>query len=514
MVEKQNKLGLIVAGLLLGIFIASVDNTIVATAMGTIIADLGGLDKFVWVTSAYMVTEMAGMPIFGKLSDMYGRKRFFVFGLILFLLGSVLCGTAQSIVQLAIYRAVQGIGGGALVPIAFTILFDVFPPEQRGKMSGIFGGVFGLSSIVGPLLGAYITDYINWRWVFYINLPLGLLALALLAFSYRESFEHAKQKIDWWGAVTLVGATVSLMFALELGGNKYDWNSGIILGLFAVFAVLLIMFLLVERKAEEPIIAFPLFKRRLFATSNAAALFYGAAFIVATVYIPIFVQGVLGGTATNSGLILLPYMLSSVVGASLGGMLAGKFSYRQIMIFSAVVFVIGTYLLSTVSTDTTRLILTVFMIIAGFGLGFSFSILGMAPMHNLDARQRGTANSTLAFVRSLGMTVSITIYGVLQRNSFTNQLTDAFAGTGAGQAPQGGMLKDPRALLSPEARMHIPKPVLEKITSVLSTSIAHTFMWSLLPAALALVAVLCMSNERLNPNEGKESKKEVPVAGH
>jgi EmrB/QacA subfamily drug resistance transporter len=481
--------------------------------MGTIIADLGGLDKFVWVTSAYMVTEMAGMPIFGKLSDMYGRKRFFLFGLIMFLLGSVLCGTAHSIVQLAVYRAIQGIGGGALIPLAFTILFDVIPLEQRGKMSGIFSGVFGLSSIVGPLLGAYIADYINWRWAFYINLPLGLLALALLLSSYHESIEHTKQKIDWWGAITLVGAIVPLMFALELGGNKYDWNSGVILGLFAVFAVFLIAFLLVERKAEEPIIAFPLFKMRLYAASNAAVLFYGAALIVVTVYIPIFVQGVLGGSATNSGLILLPCMLSSVVGSAMGGMLVGKFSYRRIMMVSAVVFVIGTYLLSTVSTDTTRLMLTLFIIVAGLAIGPSFSVLGMAPMHNLDARQRGTANSTLAFIRSLGMTVGITIYGVLQRNSFTKELKDAFAGTGAGQAPQGDMLKDPRALLSPEARLHIPKPVLEKISGVLSTSIAHTFMWSLVPAALALVAVLCMSNERLNPSEAKESKK-VAVAGN
>jgi EmrB/QacA subfamily drug resistance transporter len=241
---------------MIGLFIVSVDNTIVATAMGTIISDLGGLDKFVWVTSAYMVAEMAGMPIFGKLSDMYGRKRFFLFGLIVFLLGSLLCGTAHSIVQLALYRALQGIGGGAMAPIAFTIVFDVFPPEKRGKMSGLFGSVFGLSSIVGPLLGAYITDYMNWRWIFYINLPLGLLALALVWFNYRESFEHRRQQIDWWGAITLIGATVALLFALELGGQQYAWGSGVILGLFAVFAILLIAFLAVERKAEEPIVDF------------------------------------------------------------------------------------------------------------------------------------------------------------------------------------------------------------------------------------------------------------------
>src|SRR5690349_13060410 len=205
---KQGNLKLVLAGLLLAILMASMDNTIVATAMGTIVGELGGLDKFVWVTSAYMVAEMAGMPIFGKLSDMFGRKMFFVFGLIVFLIGSILCGTAESIIQLSIYRAIQGIGGGALIPIAFTIMFDTVPVEKRGKLGGLFGAVFGLSSIFGPLLGAYITDYINWHWVFYVNIPLGLLALAFIVFFYKESPVHAKQKIDWWGAVTLVGSIV------------------------------------------------------------------------------------------------------------------------------------------------------------------------------------------------------------------------------------------------------------------------------------------------------------------
>ncbi|GJM82139.1 hypothetical protein HMSSN139_46350 [Paenibacillus sp. HMSSN-139] len=198
-VQQNSRLGFVVAGLLLGILMAAMDNTIVSTAMATIVSELGGLDKYVWVTSAYMVAEMAAMPIFGKLSDMYGRKRFFVFGIAMFLLGSVLCGTADTIVQLSIYRAIQGIGGGALMPIAFAIVFDVFPVEKRGAMGGLFGAVFGISSLAGPLLGAFITDHLNWRWNFYINIPLGLLALFLILAFYRESAVHAKQRIDWWG---------------------------------------------------------------------------------------------------------------------------------------------------------------------------------------------------------------------------------------------------------------------------------------------------------------------------
>lgn len=508
MSESKSKFGFVVAGLLLGIFISAMDNTIVATAMGTIVSDLGGLDKFVWVTSAYMVAAMAGMPIFGKLSDMYGRKRFFIFGLIVFLIGSALCGTANSIIQLSIYRAIQGIGGGALMPIAFAIVFDIFPIEQRGKMTGLFGAVFGMSSIFGPLLGAYITDYIGWHWVFYINLPFGILALFLVSSFYRESLLHISQKIDWWGAFTLVPAIVCLMFALELGGSKYDWNSGVIVGLFSSFAVLFIAFLLAETKAAEPIISFTMFKNRLFAASNAASLFYGGAFIIASVYIPIFVQGVLGGSATNSGMILLPMMLGNVVASQTGGFMSSKTSYRNVMLVSALIFTLGIFSLATLSTNSSRFTVTFFMIITGLGTGASFSVLGMAAIHHFDVRQRGAANSTLAFLRSLGMTLGITIYGILQRNEFTDNLKDAFSGMG--QAATGGAFGDPRALLSPEARAHIPAPVLSKITDALSTSIAHTFEWALIPAVLAVVSVSLMGNDRLRVLlKGKKADNQI-----
>lgn len=495
--SKESNLKLVVIGLLLGILMSAMDNTIVAAAMGTIVADLGGLDKIVWVTSAYMVMVMAGTPIFGKLSDMYGRKRFFMLGLLLFLIGSALCGTAQSITQLSIYRAIQGIGGGALMPISFTIIFDIFPPEKRGRMTGLFGAVFGISSVLGPLLGAYITDYIGWEWVFYINLPLGVISFIMLAAAYKESVVHSKQRIDWGGAFTLVGAIICLMFGLELGGqtiggHEYAWSSAPILGLFAGFAVLLIAFLLIERRAAEPVITFSMFRNRLFATSALAAFFYGSAFIVATVYIPIFVQGVFGGSATNSGLILMPMMIGSVVGAQLGGQLTSRTSFRNIMMLSAVCFVIGVALLTTLTPDISRLLVNVYMALTGFGVGFSFSVLNMSSVHHFDMRQRGSATSTSTFLRSLGMTLGITIFGILQRNLFTSSLQDAFGG-----GNQAASFGDPRSALTPEARAQIPAPVLGKISSALSDSIAHTFLWALLPAVLALVTVLVMPKDRL-----------------
>jgi len=502
--NKVSKTKFVVAGLLLGILMAAMDNTIVATAMATIVGDLGGFDKFVWVTSAYMVATMAGMPIFGKLSDMYGRKRFYIGGLLLFLLGSILCGTAASIEQLSIYRAIQGIGGGALMPIAFTIMYDIFPPEKRGKMTGLFGAVFGTSSVFGPLLGAYITDYISWHWVFYINIPLGLISFFFISKYYKESLQYRKQKIDWAGAITLVISIVCLMFALELGGKEYAWNSNMILGLFATFAIMLIIFFFVERRATEPIISFHLFKKRLFAASQGVAFFYGATFIICTVYIPIFVQGVLGGSASNAGLILTPMMVGSVVGSQVGGQLASRTSYRNIMIVSGIFFVLGIYSLGTLTLETSRTLVTTFMILTGLGVGFSFSILSMSSIHNLEMRDRGSATSTNSFFRSLGMTLGVTIFGTIQNQIFTDKLKTVFPPELAKMVPKGG---DTSFLLSPHATEKIPPQILDGIKQALGTSIADTFFWALIPAVLSIICIILMGKERLLTGTKKKQKQ-------
>ena len=497
----------IVAGLLLAILMASMDNTIVATAMGTIVSDLGGFDKFIWVTSAYMAATMAGMPIFGKLSDMYGRKRFFVFGLAVFLLGSALCGMANSIIQLSIFRAIQGIGGGALMPIAFTIVFDIFPPDKRGKMTGLLGAVFGASSVLGPLLGAYITDYLSWHWIFYVNVPIGILSLYFTLRFYKESPVHLKQKIDWGGAVTLIISVVSLMFALELGGGEYAWDSMQIIGLFTSTAVFLVLFFFLEKKVKDPIISFWMFKKRLFATSQILAILYGATFIILTVYIPIFVQAVYGGSATNAGFILTPMMLGSVVGSALGGILQTKTSYRNLMLVSIVSFFAGMFFLGTLTPETSRSFLTIYMIIAGLGAGFSFSLLPTASINDLDARHRGSATSTNSFLRSFGMTLGITIFGAIQNHAFTHKIAESFRGSGHGLNPSLVNIDDPRQLFQSDARSQIPDFILGKIVQSMSESITLTFMIALIPLALAAVVILFMGKSKASTEQSPTIKE-------
>lgn len=492
--HAKSRVNGVVAGLLLGILMAAMDNTIVATAMGTIVADLGGLEYFIWVTSAYMIASVAGMPIFGKLSDMYGRKSFYITGLSLFIIGSILCGLSQSMVQLSISRAIQGLGGGALMPIAFTIIFDIFPPEKRGKMSALFGAVFGISSVFGPLLGALITDYFDWRWVFFINIPLGILSFIFIWRSYHESLERKRQKIDWLGAGLLVTAIVSLMFALELGGKKIAWDSPITIGLFAAFAILLGIFLYVESRASQPIISLDLFKIRLFATSQGIGFLYGSVFVVATIFIPLYVQAVFGGSATNSGLILMPMMLGVVAGSQTGGRLVTVTSYRRIMVGSCALLFTGILLLSTLTVDTSRWMVTFFMIITGIGMGVSFPLLSMSSIDSVDVRQRGVANSAVAFFRMIGMTLGITVFGAIQNHLLTSDLGKVIAGLKK-MNPTGEI--SPQALLQPEVRKYLPPQILDQMSRAFADSIATVFQWSLIPIGFAMVLIFLMGSQRL-----------------
>jgi EmrB/QacA subfamily drug resistance transporter len=498
-----------VLALLLGIFMASLDQTIVSTAMPTIVKDLGGLDKFVWVFSAYMIASVVFTPIFGKLSDMFGRKLFFAFGLVLFMIGSALCATATDMTQLILYRALQGIGGGALMPIAFTIIFDVFPPEQRGKMNGLFGAVFGLSSVFGPSIGGYFTDYLNWKWVFFINLPIGVAATALLLAFYHETKQHRKQKIDYAGAALLTASILSLMFALEMGGKDYAWGSVQIVTLFALFIVCLAAFLFVEAKlASDPIVKLALFRNKLFTSSQLVSFFYGAVMIAGASYIPLFIQGVQSSSASTAGNIMTPMMLGVVASSMVGGRFVTRFAYRTIMVVSALVLFAGVALLSSMTADTPRLLMTAYMVVVGLGMGVSFPVLNMSALHDVQPQFKGAVTSLVVFFRTIGSALGVTVFGVIQSNSLHSQIPQQLA----------AQVGDGRALLQPEVQAHIPAQVLKQLLAAFSHSITLVFKWEMvLPVVALLVTLALMGRARLivpqsGPGQsGKDAGKERPA---
>lgn len=489
--QKKSNTTITVIGLLLGLLLAALDQTIVSTAMPTIIKEFGDMSKFIWVFSAYLIATVTVMPIFGKLSDMYGRKLFYILGLALFMIGSALCGSATDMTQLIIYRAIQGIGGGALMPLTFTIIFDLFPPEKRGKMNGLVGAVFGISSILGPLAGAFFTDYIHWRWIFYINLPLGIIALLMLLFAYHETGQRTKAKIDWIGTLLLASSILSLMFALEMGGTEYDWNSWQIMTLFGTFAVALLLFILSQRIVKEPIIHPALFKNRMFTSSAGAAFFYGVIMIVAVSYIPLFVTSVFEGTATNAGLILTPMLLANVVSSGFGGALTTKTSFRNIMLVSIVFIFIGTILLGTIAMDTPRWMITIFMIALGLGIGASFPVLPISALEKVSAQYRGSVNSLIAFFRTIGSAIGLTVLGSIQSRYLQDQLSTI-------APPQfQDQIGDGRWLLQPEVTQYIPKDALAQMINVFADSIGYLFKWSILAGALALFFIIMMGKTRM-----------------
>jgi len=501
---KKSNVKLVIAGLLLGLFMAALDQTIVSTAMTKIIEKLGGLDKFVWVYSAYMIAMVVSTPIFGKLSDMYGRKKFFLTGLLLFMVGSILCGTAQNMEQLIIYRAIQGIGGGSLMPIVFTIIFDLFPQEKRGKMMGLFGAVFGVSSVFGPIMGGAITDNISWRWIFYINVPIGILSFLFIWQAYHESKNTRKQIIDWGGAILLTGAILCLMFGLELGGTDgWAWDSVKTIGLFVASGVLLIAFLLVEQVVKDPIIKISLFRGRLFTSSMMISMLYGAIMIAGASYIPLFIQGVFHKTATQTSTVLTPMMLGVVLSSQIGGRVAGKFQFRSIMVVSALTLLVGTYLLGfMMDTSTSRLVITLYMIVIGLGMGVSFSLLNISTLNAVPPQYKGSASALITFFRTIGSALGVTVFGAMQKHSFQ----EGIAAMPNSNPEMAAQIKGGQALLDPVVQSHmgIPPEVINMLLGKLADSIIFVFQWSVLLPVIALVFALLMGRARLQAAGGPD----------
>jgi EmrB/QacA subfamily drug resistance transporter len=451
----RRDLVLTVGGLMLGLLLAALDQTIVGTAMPRIVSELQGFEHYAWVTTAYLLTSTAVVPISGKLSDMYGRKFFLLGSSVMFVLTSALCGLSQDMTQLIVFRGLQGIAGGVLTSTVFTVISQIFPPAERGRIQGVFSGIFGLASIIGPLLGGYLTDNLSWRWVFYVNLPVGLIAIAVLWFSFPNIRPVMRERrIDFLGAGTLVAGVVPLLLALSWGGNDYSWTSPTILGLFGIAAIMLVMFGVVESRAAEPIIPLSLFRNRIVTVSVVALMLMAVGMFGTILFIPLFIQGVIGTTATQSGTVMMPMMMVMVTSSILGGQFISRTGrYKLIGLFGMSVMTLGMFLLSGMGPDTDYLTVVRNMIIIGVGLGPTMPVFTLAAQNAVKMSQLGVVTSLTQFSRSIGSTLGVAIFGTILTNRFAPAVQAALLPEVKAVVPADRMAQflNPQALLNPQA---------------------------------------------------------------
>jgi EmrB/QacA subfamily drug resistance transporter len=404
----------IYAGLMVTLALAALDQTIVATALPRIVGDLGGITQYSWVFTAYMLTSTVTVPLYGKLGDVYGRKNLFLIAIVMFLLGSALCGAAQSMTQLVVFRALQGIGAGGLFPLSLAVIGNIVPPRDRGRWQGLIGAVFAASSIVGPALGGFIVDNTTWRWVFFVNLPVGGLALAVITLTMPRRAPLTRHSIDWLGAGVLAAGTASLLLGLVWGGRRYDWSSGHVLLALAAAAVLLAAFAVVEHRAAEPILPFDVLRNPIVAGSVACMALVGMAMFGTISYVPLFVQGVIGTSATSSGVVLTPMILGAVVTSILTGQLVSRTGrYRWNAVLGPVVLTIGMLLLWRMSSSTTNGEAARNMIITGIGIGSMMQVFVLSVQNAVPRSRIGSATALTQFGRQMGATLGVTIMGVI-----------------------------------------------------------------------------------------------------
>ncbi len=416
---SRNRILLVTAGIMLSLFLASMESTVVATAMPTIVSELGGLEHYSWVFSAYMLASTTTVPLYGKLSDLYGRRNLYIIAMAIFLAGSLLCGRAGSMTSLILARSLQGIGAGGIMPLAFILIGEMFSLEQRAKMQGLFSGVWGVSSIAGPLLGGFLVDQFSWRWVFYINIPFGLMAAGLVGLAWRDQpRSHSKPVVDYAGAALLTIGVVALLLGLTMPlGSNISW--GLIAAAFVLFGLLL----WVESHAADPILPLHLFRERLFAVATAQGLLAGWAMFGSISFVPLFVQSVMGTSATQAGITISPMLLGWVGASIVGTRLLLKVGYRSLAILGASLLVVGSFLMSTAHADISQTLVMVYVTIMGIGMGLSIPSFLIAVQTTVERRSLGTATSTIQFSRSIGGTLGVSVMGAALSASLAASLS-------------------------------------------------------------------------------------------
>ena len=463
--HEAERVRLIFGALLLVLFLASLDQTIVATALPTIVGELGGVEHLSWVVTSYLLASTVSGPVYGKLGDLYGRKIVLQTAIVIFLVGSALCGIAQNMGELIAFRALQGLGAGGLIVTTMAVVGDIFPPRDRGRYQGFFGAVFGISTVIGPLLGGFLVDHLSWRWIFYVNLPVGIAALVAIAVAFHPRTSSRKHEIDYAGAVLLAGGLSGIVLYTSLGGTTYDWAAPQMVAMLVLGVVLLVAFAFVERSAAEPILPLSLFRNRTFATTSAIGFIVGLALFGSVTFLPLYLQIVKGQSPTLSGLQLTPMMAGLLVTSIVSGNLISRFGrYRPFPIIGTAVMTVALALLATLEVQTPTWRISLYMVVLGLGLGMVMQVLVLAVQNAVAYEQLGVATSGSTLFRQVGGSIGVALFGAI----FANQLHTELAA----RLPPGASVP---SAVSPSLVEHLPPAVHQPYIEAFAAALTPVF---------------------------------------